>query len=181
MKLRYSADIRSLAFVIFYFGLVVFQWITTPTVWWVAAPLFVVTCIFSFFGAVITHNTIHCPVFVSRSVNRVFQVILSLTYGSAVSAFVPGHNLSHHKHTQTKKDVMRTTKVRHDWNLLNMMQFAPKVAIAIMKNDAAYVGAMKGRHRRWFRGTPGPVRRGRWRHRRAVRWRAALPVLARSA
>lgn len=150
MKVRYLADIRSLAFVAFYFGLVAFQWIYAPTDWWIAVPLFLATCVFSFFGAVITHNTIHCPVFMSRTVNRVFQVVLSLTYGSAVSAFVPGHNLSHHKHTQTQKDVMRTTKVRHAWNLLNMIQFAPKVALAIMKNDAAYVGAMKGKHRKWF-------------------------------
>lgn len=150
MKLRYAADLRSLAFVLVYFGLVAGQWIYAPNEWWLAVPLFVATCVFSFFGAVITHNTIHCPVFVSRTVNRVFQVVLSLTYGSAVSAFVPGHNLSHHKHVQTNKDVMRTTKVRHDWNLLNMMEFAPKVAVAIMKNDAAYVGAMKGKHRKWF-------------------------------
>src|SRR5690606_13002891 len=67
-----------------------------------------------------------------------------------VSAFVPGHNLSHHKHTQTRRDVMRTTKVRHGWNILNMVEFAPRVAVAIMRNDAAYVGAMKGQHKKWF-------------------------------
>src|SRR5690606_13150225 len=126
------------------------QWMFAPSELWLAVPLFLATCAFSFFGAVITHNTIHCPVFVSRAVNRVFQVVLSLTYGSAVSAFVPGHNLSHHKHVQTSKDVMRTTKVRHEWNFLNMIEFAPKVGVAIMKNDAAYVGAMKGTHKKWF-------------------------------
>lgn len=150
MKLRYLADIRSLAFVTVYFALVTYQWLAVPEDWRLAVPLFLATCVFSFFGAVITHNTIHCPVFVSRKVNRMFQVVLSLTYGSAVSAFVPGHNLSHHKHTQTAKDVMRTTKVRHQWNLLNMIEFGPKVAVAIMKNDVAYVSAMKGRHRAWF-------------------------------
>ena len=150
MKLRYSADIRTLAFVAIYFGLVIGQWLYAPTNLWVAAPLFMATCVFSFFGAVITHNTIHCPVFVSRSVNRVFQVLLSLTYGSPVSAFVPGHNLSHHKHVQSRRDVMRTTKVRSRWNLLNLIEFAPRVAIAIMKNDTAYVTAMKGQHKKWF-------------------------------
>lgn len=150
MKLRYLADIRTLSFVAIYFGLVVGQWIFAPANLWLAVPLFMATCVFSFFGAVATHNTIHCPVFMSRTANRVFQVVLSLTYGSAVSAFVPGHNLSHHKHVQTTKDVMRTTKVRHSWNLLNMIQFAPKIGLAIMKNDAAYVGAMKGKHRKWF-------------------------------
>lgn len=151
MKLRYAADIRTLAFVFTYFALVVAQWIWAPQSPWLAVLLFLATCVFSFFGAVITHNTIHCPVFVSRAVNRVFQVVLSLTYGSAVSAFVPGHNLSHHKFTQKAQDVMRTTKVRHDWHLLNLAEFAPRVAVSIMKNDTAFVTAMKGKHRVWFR------------------------------
>ena len=150
MKLRYSADIRTLAFVATYFGLVIVQWLYAPSAWWVAGPLFLATCVFSFFGAVITHNTVHCPVFVNRTVNRFFQVLLSLTYGSPVSAFVPGHNLSHHKHVQTRRDVMRTTKVRHSYNIFNMMEFAPRIALAIMKNDATYVAAMKGQHRKWF-------------------------------
>lgn len=150
MKLRYQADLRSLAFVTVYFSLVILQWWFAPSALWLAVPLFVATCFFSFFGAVITHNTIHSPVFESPRVNRVFQVILSLTYGSPVSSFVPGHNLSHHRHTQTNRDVMRTTKVRHNWNLLNMVEFAPRVAIAVMKNDAAYTKAMKDRHPRWF-------------------------------
>lgn len=150
MKLRYLADVRTLCFVAFYFGLVIAQWIFAPSEWWLNVPLFIVTCVFSFFGAVITHNSIHCPVFEGRTTNRVFQVLLSLTYGSPVSAFVPGHNLSHHKHTQTSRDVMRTTKVRHTWNLLNIVEFAPRVAVAIMKNDAAYVSAMRGTHKKWF-------------------------------
>src|SRR6478672_1573024 len=96
--LRYKADIRSFAFVATYFGLVAFQWKQTPSSLWLAAPLLVATCFFSFFGAVITHNTLHSPVFTVRGLNRFFQVILTLTYGHPVSMFVPGHNLSHHKH-----------------------------------------------------------------------------------
>lgn len=150
MKLRYSADLRSLTFVTIYFGLVIGQWLVPPTTFAVGVPLFALTCVFSFFGAVITHNTIHSPVFTSRAVNRVFQVILSLTYGSAVSSFVPGHNLSHHKHTQSEKDVMRTTKVGFSHNLPNILLFVPKVALAIMANDAAYTRAMKKTHKSWY-------------------------------
>lgn len=151
MMLRFNADRRSLFFVLVYFCLLIGQWALEPRSLWLRVGLFLATCFFSFFGAVITHNTIHAPVFRSKSVNRVFQVILSLTYGSPVSSFVPGHNLSHHKFTQTEKDVMRTTKVRHDSNLLNMLEFVPRVAIAILRNDAVYVSAMKNHHRTWYR------------------------------
>jgi fatty acid desaturase len=151
MTLRYRADVRSLVFVAIYFALVIGQWLLVPRNLWLAVPLFAVTCVFSFLGAVITHNTIHAPVFKSRTSNRVFQVVLSLTYGSPVSSYVPGHNLSHHKYTQTERDVMRTTKVRSNSNLLNMLVFVPRVGLAILKNDAVYTGQMKNHHRAWYR------------------------------
>ena len=149
--LRYRADIRSLTFVGVYFALLIGQWIYEPRNLWLAAPLFVMTCVMSWVGAVITHNTIHCPVFRARPLNQAFQVALTLTYGHPVSAFVPGHNLSHHKHTQTRKDVMRTSKVRFRWNLLNLLTFAFRVGPDIMKNDATFVKAMRGTHRAWYR------------------------------
>ena len=62
--------------------------------WWV---VWCATCLFSFVGAVAVHNSVHCPVFESQTLNRVFQVVLSLTYGHPVSNYVPGHNLSHHQ------------------------------------------------------------------------------------
>ncbi len=151
MKLRYRADLRSLAFVGIYFALFAWQWLAAPS-WLVAQGLLLsATCVFSFLGAVITHNSIHSPVFTSRTRNRVFQVILSLTYGSPVSSYVPGHNLSHHKHTQTERDVMRTTKVRYESNLLNMLVFVPRVALAIAKNNVVYTRSMRDHHRAWFR------------------------------
>ena len=151
LKLRHAADRRSLAFVAAYYSLLVYQWVAGPPRGWLAVLLVLSTCVLSFLCAVITHNTVHAPVFRERAANRVLQVVLSLSYGSAVSAFVPGHNLSHHRFTQTPRDVMRTSKVRHSWNLLNMLEFGVRVAVAITKNDFAYSRAARGRHPAWFR------------------------------
>lgn len=155
--LRYRADLRTIGFMATYFGLVAVQWLVPQANifeggrWFIALPLLVLTCFFSFFGAVATHNTIHSPVFTSRPANRVFQVLLTLTYGHPVSAFVPGHNLSHHKHTQTAKDVMRTSKARFRWNLMNGLLFIVMVAPAIMKGETKYFAAMKERLPTWYR------------------------------
>ena len=155
--MRYRADLRTIAFMGVYFALVATQWLW-PSVsifdggaWWAAAPLFLLTCFFSFFCAVATHNTIHSPVFHARSRNRVFQTVLTLTYGHPVSAFVPGHNLSHHKHTQTRRDVMRTSKARFSWHLLNGLFFIVKVAPAIMRGERQYFKTMKERLPNWYR------------------------------
>lgn len=149
--LRYRADVKTLIFVAIYFGLVAVQWVYAPTNLAVAIPLLVLTCGFSFLGAVATHNTVHCPVFKSRTMNRLMQVALTLTYGHPVSAYVPGHNLSHHKHTQSRRDVMRTTKVRFRWNLLNGIFFMPTVGKDIATADMRYFRAMARRNPPWFR------------------------------
>ena len=148
--LRYSADLRTLAFVATYFVLVGVAFVPDLP-FFVGVPLFVTLCLLSFFCAVITHNTIHSPVFKKRSLNRVFQTVLSLTYGHPVSAFVPGHNLSHHKYLQTPKDRMRTDKMRFRWNLLNQLFFNVLVGGAIFKDNAEYVSLMKTRRPAWYR------------------------------
>ena len=85
-------------------------WLLDPS-----GPLLVgwilVTMISSWICAIIAPNTVHCPVFKKRWMNKVFQVWLSLSYGFPVSEYVPGHNLSHHKFTQEREDVMRTSKL----------------------------------------------------------------------
>lgn len=148
--LRYEADRRTLAFVATYFVLVALAF-ALDLPWWAAVPWAVALCLLSFFCAVITHNTVHCPVFRERVHNRIFQVVLSLTYGHPVSAYVPGHNLSHHKYLQTPKDRMRTDKMRFRWNLLNQLFFMPVVGPRIFADNAAYVRAMKTRNPAWYR------------------------------
>lgn len=149
--LRHAADRKSLAFVAAYYVLALGGFATFHSQpWWLTLPWVGMTMVLSFSCAVITHNTIHAPVFRSRRLNRVFQVVLTLAYGHPVSAFVPGHNLSHHLHTQSRRDVMRTTKARFRWNLLNQLLFVGIVAKDITAADKAYTLAMKDHRPRWW-------------------------------
>lgn len=149
--LRYSADIRTLGFVTTFFALVAVGWVWHPEELWLRVPLVVACCLFSFFCAVITHNTVHVPIFKSRGLNRLFQIVLTFAYGHPVSAYVPGHNLSHHVHVQTRKDVMRTSKLRFRWNLLNQLFFLTRVSGAIVRAEYLYAKAMRTERPRWFR------------------------------
>lgn len=149
--LKYKADRRTLLFVALYFASFAGLWVINPGWSWLGVAWVGLTCVLSWIVAVITHNTIHCPIFRSRRLNKLFQVVLTLGYGHPVSAFVPGHNLSHHKYTQEDRDVMRTTKVRFRWNLLNLLFFLPTVALPILKNDRIFIRQMKSVRRRWYR------------------------------
>jgi fatty acid desaturase len=148
--LRYSADIRTLAIVGVYGSMVTVGYLATAASWPMTLALMVMISLLSYFCAVATHNTVHTPVFKERLYNRVFQVVLTLCYGHPVSMFVPGHNLSHHRFTQTPRDGMRTDKLRHRSNLLNIMLFTVTVTPAVLQENLKYARLMRTRRPRWF-------------------------------
>lgn len=153
LGLRYKEDLRTLAFCFLYFALVTWQWRRDESVddeGGLAAAalvekvaLFALTTFFAFIGAVSVHNNVHTPPFHSKLANTVFQVLLSLWFGHAASAYVPGHNLSHHKYLQTPKDVMRTDKMRFRWHLLNGLLFMPFTLPSTSRNDATYFSVQR--------------------------------------
>ena len=149
--LKHAADQRTLGFVTFYFVLLVGQWLLEPSIWPVGLALILFTCWVSWVCAIVTHNTIHTPIFKSRRLNKLFQIVLTMSYGHPVSAYVPGHNLSHHRYTQQARDVMRTTKVRFRWNLLNGLLFLPAVGGAITRGDIKFFKEMRKKRPRWAR------------------------------
>jgi len=150
LALRHHEDLRTLCIVATFYTLQVARWrasdATVDRVDAAACGLgdeiwIAMICVFGFFGATITHNCIHVPIFKrvrGDALNKVWHIVLSNTYGWPVSTLIPGHNLSHHKHTQSPKDVMRTTKMRYEWNLLNLTLFVLRIIVDINKHDAAY-------------------------------------------
>jgi fatty acid desaturase len=147
--LKYKADRRTLAVVGLYLTTVVLSWIYFPEEWYLRVLVVAANCVLSFVCAVITHNTIHAPIFKERIWNKVFQVVLSFTYGHSVSAYVPGHNFSHHQYTQTPKDRIRTDKMRFRWNFLNQLFFFFRMAPGIMKDESAFAKRMWKENPRW--------------------------------
>ncbi len=120
--------------------------------WWplTGALVLLLMCV-SWLNAVITHNVVHCPVWKNRTLNKLTQIALSLTYGFAVSDYIPGHNLSHHRYTQTRKDVMRTSKVQYRWHVVNLVMFFFFVGFDVVTANGKYAKHAKGRAEKWHR------------------------------
>lgn len=149
--LRYRADWRTLFFVVLYFAAAVAPWFLWDSMSKLEAVLWMaLNCYLSFTCAVIVHNTIHVPIFKSKTLNRIFQVVLSLTYGHSTSAFVPGHNFSHHKYTQKERDIMRTTKATFRWNILNQLFFFFIMSGDIIKSEMRFAKRMYSERPKWF-------------------------------
>lgn len=151
MKLRYKADIRTLCFVGAYYALFLSAFFLLPFTWPYVIPVVVLLCTLNFMVAIIVHNTIHYPVFYSRKANLVFQVLLTWAFGSPASGFVPGHNLSHHKHLQTEKDNTRTTKMRFRSNFLNQFMFFFIMIPGIIKTESRYVKNVGPHKPKWLK------------------------------
>ena len=149
--LRYKADVRTLITVAVYFAIAITPWF----LWnelnaWQITLFVVVNCVCSFICATIVHNTIHVPIFYNRWLNKIFQVVLSLSYGHSTSAYVPGHNFSHHKYMQTPKDAIRTSKARFRLNILNQLFFFFIMSGDILKGEFRFAKKMYAERPNWF-------------------------------
>jgi beta-carotene hydroxylase len=69
------------------------------------APL---SCYLALCAGVIAHNHNHCPTFRSRRWNRIFGNWLSLFYGYPTFAWIPTHNLNHHRFVNRAGDATIT-------------------------------------------------------------------------
>ena len=87
---------------------------------------------------------------------RLFYLMLTIWNGApAARAYVRGHNLSHHKYLQTRRDIMRTNKVNFGSQALNIIAFFPSILGSIQSNDFKYM------HRCGARDGPPPAARSR--------------------
>ncbi|MFZ9699866.1 MAG: fatty acid desaturase family protein, partial [Flavobacteriales bacterium] len=150
-NLRYAEDVRTLLFIGTYFLLLILAWASTHQPWYIWLIFSALLCLWSFFCATIVHNTIHSPVFRKKSWNKLFQMVLSLTYGHPVSAYVPGHNFSHHRFTQTPLDSIRTQKARFRWNFLNQLFFFYLMVPAILRSERKFIRRMRAERPKWYR------------------------------
>ena len=106
--------------------------------------MFPILCFQAFQMSVIVHNSAHVHPFRSKLCNKLFLTILTLLSGSPCSLYVPGHNESHHKHLETEKDMMRTTRMKYKNEFLNLILFAPTVLPDIIRAERKYMNNIKG-------------------------------------
>ncbi len=105
--LRHEADRRTLVWSLIAFPLFpVLVYRQSLTVPW-AIPL---GAYLAFCAGVLTHNHNHSPVFVNRTLNRLYSVWLSAFYGFPIFSWIPTHNQNHHRHTNGPGDATSTAR-----------------------------------------------------------------------
>lgn len=75
-------------------------------------------CYLALSAGVIAHNHNHCPTFRKRPLNNAFSMWLSIFYGYPTFAWIPTHNLNHHKFVNKAGDATitwRHTNAHNFW------------------------------------------------------------------
>jgi fatty acid desaturase len=113
MRLRNAADVRTLFWVFLLTPLTVAVQFLRPD--WVPY-LSWLSCYFALACGVIAHNHNHSPTFEGKRVNVWFGNWLSIFYGYPTFAWIPTHNLNHHKFVNRAGDATITWRYTNRHN-----------------------------------------------------------------
>lgn len=101
---RNSADYRSILWALL-MPIVVGAQLARPELMPYLAPL---SFYFAMAAGTMAHNHNHCPTFKSKAVNQFYANWISVFYGYPAFAWIPTHNLNHHKHVNREGDATIT-------------------------------------------------------------------------
>lgn len=111
---RYRADYRSILWALF-MPIVAFAQYARPELSPYLLPL---GCYLALAAGIMAHNHNHCPTFKNRKLNAVWAGWLSLFYGYPTFAWIPTHNLNHHKFVNRAGDATITWRYTDKHNAL---------------------------------------------------------------
>jgi beta-carotene hydroxylase len=146
--LRYRADLQTLAYMAITTALLVWQWMLPEfsLVLFLAAGFMAVTV------TVIAHNHNHLRMWRSRTANVLTDYWLTLFYGFPAFAWVPTHNMNHHKFTNREGDYTITYRYSERNNLITLLTYPTISGYHQQKPIRAYLRDLWGKNRRrfWF-------------------------------
>jgi beta-carotene hydroxylase len=117
--LRYRSDLQSLAYMVTATALIVWQW-SLPEF---SIPLFLLANFMAVTITVIAHNHNHLRMWRSRTANAVTDYWLTLLYGFPAFAWIPTHNMNHHKFTNREGDYTITYRHSERNNLVTLLTY----------------------------------------------------------
>ncbi|HET9953867.1 MAG TPA: fatty acid desaturase [Polyangiaceae bacterium] len=115
MKPRHSADYRTILWMLVFAPAVMAAQFVNPEL---IGKLTILSLYFGVSAAVIAHNHNHSPTFTSKRANSWFGKVLSIFYGYPTFAWIPTHNLNHHKLVNKPGDATITWRFTNRHNVL---------------------------------------------------------------
>ncbi len=146
LKLKETADIKSLVYIIITTALFIAQWM------WLGVNTFVYTwfLFMSVAVAVMTHNHNHLPMWRSKVMNVLTDWWLTVFYGFPIFAWIPTHNKNHHKFNNREGDDSITYRVSEKNNFLTLISYPTISGYYQQKAIMVYLKEMKANNKEKF-------------------------------
>jgi beta-carotene hydroxylase len=146
--LRHRSDLQTLAYMAAATGLLIWQW-SRPEV---SLLLLAAACFLAVTVTVIAHNHNHLRMWRSRAANVATDYWLTLFYGFPAFAWIPTHNMNHHKITKRAGDYTITYRYTERNNLLTLLTYPTISGYHQQKPIREYLRELwqKNRPRFWF-------------------------------
>ena len=120
MRLRFAADVRALLWALVLFPGAAALVYDKPEWAVLLLPLSLYT---GFCSGVLAHYHNHCPVFEDRRANALYSIWLSIFYGYHIFAWVPTHNMNHHKFVNGPGDASITCRYSKNDTLFSAVTY----------------------------------------------------------
>ena len=122
--LKYTADVRSVCFMVLTTFLLFFLWQNGAQLSWpIFILIFTLQLLMAVIASVMSHNHQHLSMWKSKFMNRVTDVWLSMFYGFPIFAWIPTHNRNHHVHINTEPDYTRTYQTSEKNNFWTLITY----------------------------------------------------------
>ncbi len=145
--LRHKADIKFVLYMIATTGLLFWQWSLDHVNW----GLFTLACFMGVSVSTMAHNHNHLRVWKSKALNVFTDHWITLFYGFPSFAWIPTHNMNHHKLNNREGDYTKTYRFSEKNNLVTLLTYP---SISGYYQQPAVMGYMKklwnGKNRRRF-------------------------------
>lgn len=117
--LRYKEDRKVVIWMIITTGLLVINWLQPEFNWFT----FLFACLMAVSVTTIAHNHNHLPIWKNKWLNIFQDYWLTVFYGFPVFAWIPTHNMNHHKFNNKEGDYTITYRVSERNNLLTLLTY----------------------------------------------------------
>lgn len=159
--LRYSADWRTVFYLLLAIAVSVVQWhgdalgLPGPSVSVLGVsvnPLLYALALFMGIAtAVISHNHNHLSMWKSKRLNLLTSYVISIYYGHPAIGWVPTHNMVHHKLNNKVGDSSRSPKVFKKNHLLALLIYPTLTSLVQTKEIRAYISGLRTKNPKAYR------------------------------
>jgi len=146
MLLRYAADWRTVAYMVVTTAVFVLQW----TVVGFHPAMYVMYLFLSIAVTVIAHNHNHLPMFKGPLMNSLTDYWLTVFYGFPAFAWIPTHNMNHHRLNNKEGDYTITYRLTENNTLLMLLLYPTMSSYYQQKPIRDYLKNLwRGDRRKW--------------------------------